>query len=171
MAFGFGLQPLYLKYFTKIFQFKGLKPKYNGQKYSYECCDLTKKVYLTYTLSLVLSAKMVNDAIPIMALLLLACNNSTLTLTKITLIWNLIQNIFSICFVQKIIFELSISEIIISWDYCLLVCQLILCIVVFIIHIIRHLSIWLNLLTLIATEIGISSVLHSTGITLQYMKL
>ena len=69
---------------------------------------------------------MVNDAIPIIALLLLACNNSTLTLTKITLIWNLIQNIYSICFVQKIIFELSISEIIISWDYCLLVCQLIL---------------------------------------------
>ena len=52
---------------------------------------------------------MVNDAIPIIALLLLACNNSTLTLTKITLIWNLIQNIYSICFVQKIIFELSIS--------------------------------------------------------------
>ena len=35
--------------FTKIFQLKGLKPKNIGQTIFYECCDLTKKVYLVYT--------------------------------------------------------------------------------------------------------------------------
>ena len=34
--------------FTKLFQLKGLKPKNNGQTNFYECCDLTKKVYLIY---------------------------------------------------------------------------------------------------------------------------
>ena len=39
----FGLQNLKLIDFTKIFQFKGLKPK-KGHSNFYECCDLTKKV-------------------------------------------------------------------------------------------------------------------------------
>ena len=34
--------------FTKIFQLKGLKPKNNDQTNFYECCDLTKNVYLKY---------------------------------------------------------------------------------------------------------------------------
>ena len=38
----FGLQNLKLIDFTKIFQFKGLKPK-KGHSNFYECCDLTKK--------------------------------------------------------------------------------------------------------------------------------
>ena len=32
--------------FTNIFQLKGSKPKNKGQTNFYECCDLTKKVYL-----------------------------------------------------------------------------------------------------------------------------
>ena len=40
VAFVFGLQT------TKIFQLKGLKPKNKGHTKFYECCDLTKKVYL-----------------------------------------------------------------------------------------------------------------------------
>ena len=48
MAFDFGLQTLWLIDFTKIFQLKGLKPKKKDQMNFYECCDLTKKVYLTY---------------------------------------------------------------------------------------------------------------------------
>ena len=32
--------------FTIIFQLKGLKPKNNDQTNFYECCDLTKKVYI-----------------------------------------------------------------------------------------------------------------------------
>ena len=35
-------------YFTKIYLLKGLKPKNNGNTNFYECCDLTKKVYLQY---------------------------------------------------------------------------------------------------------------------------
>ena len=31
---------------TKIYQLKGLKPKSKGHTNFYECCDLTKKVYL-----------------------------------------------------------------------------------------------------------------------------
>ena len=46
MVFVFGLQTLWLLDFTKIYQLKGLKPKNNGQTNFYECCDLTKKVYL-----------------------------------------------------------------------------------------------------------------------------
>ena len=34
--------------FSKIHQLKGLKPKNKGHTKFYECCDLTKKVYLTY---------------------------------------------------------------------------------------------------------------------------
>ena len=48
MAFVFGLQILGLIDFTRIFQLKGLKPKIKGQTNVYECCDLTKKVYLMY---------------------------------------------------------------------------------------------------------------------------
>ena len=32
----------------KSFQLKGLKPENKGHTNFYECCDLTKKVYLTY---------------------------------------------------------------------------------------------------------------------------
>ena len=32
--------------FSKIYQLKDLKPKNNGHANFYECCDLTKKVYL-----------------------------------------------------------------------------------------------------------------------------
>ena len=46
MAFVFGLQTLKLIDFTKIFQLKGLKPKNKDHANIYECCDLTKKVYL-----------------------------------------------------------------------------------------------------------------------------
>ena len=46
LAFGFGLQTLWLKDFSKIYRLKGLKPKTNGQTNFYECCDLTKNVYL-----------------------------------------------------------------------------------------------------------------------------
>ena len=34
--------------FTKTFQLKGLNPKNKGHTNFYECCDLTKKVYLIY---------------------------------------------------------------------------------------------------------------------------
>ena len=43
VAFVFGLQTLYLKDFSKIFQLKGLKPKNKGHTSFYECCDLTEK--------------------------------------------------------------------------------------------------------------------------------
>ena len=33
---------------SKIFQLKSLKPKNNGRTNFYECCDLTKKLYLMY---------------------------------------------------------------------------------------------------------------------------
>ena len=46
MCFVFGLQTLELKDFSKIFQIKGLKLKTKGHMNFYECCDLTKKVYL-----------------------------------------------------------------------------------------------------------------------------
>ena len=45
VAFAFGLQTLYSKDFSKIYQLKGLKPKNKGHTNFYECCDLTKKVY------------------------------------------------------------------------------------------------------------------------------
>ena len=44
MAFVFGLQALSLIDVTKTYRLKGLKAKNKGH---YECCDLTKKVYLT----------------------------------------------------------------------------------------------------------------------------
>ena len=43
-----GLQTLWMIYFTKIFQLKGLKPKKNSRTNFYECCHLTKKVYLPF---------------------------------------------------------------------------------------------------------------------------
>ena len=46
VAFVLGLQTLYLRDFSKIYQLKGLKPKNKGHANFYECCDLTKKVYL-----------------------------------------------------------------------------------------------------------------------------
>ena len=49
MAF-FGLQTFKLKDFSKIYQFKVLKPK-KGHSNFYKCCDL-KKVYLSYTMAL-----------------------------------------------------------------------------------------------------------------------
>ena len=39
---------IYLKDFSNIYQSKGLKPKNKGHTNFYECCDLTKKVYLMY---------------------------------------------------------------------------------------------------------------------------
>ena len=48
MAFIFGLQILWFKVLVKIFQSKGLKPKNKGHMNFYQCCDLTKKVYLFY---------------------------------------------------------------------------------------------------------------------------
>ena len=45
MAFVFGLQTLWLKDNSKIYHLKGLKHK-KGHLNFYECCDLTKKVYL-----------------------------------------------------------------------------------------------------------------------------
>ena len=47
VAFDFGLQPLWLIDINQIYLLKGLKPKNKGHKNFYECCDLTKKVYLT----------------------------------------------------------------------------------------------------------------------------
>ena len=46
MWFVFGLQTLSFIDFIKIFQLKGLKPKNKDHMNFYECCDLTKKVYL-----------------------------------------------------------------------------------------------------------------------------
>ena len=46
VAFVFGLQNIYLIHFTKIYELKGLKPINKGHTNFYECCDLTKKVYL-----------------------------------------------------------------------------------------------------------------------------
>ena len=53
MTFVFWLQTLLLLDFTKIFQLKGLKPKNKGYTNFYECCDLTKKVYLKYVVTYV----------------------------------------------------------------------------------------------------------------------
>ena len=44
----FGLQTLSFKDFSKIFRLEGLKPKNKDHTNFYECCDLTKKVYLAY---------------------------------------------------------------------------------------------------------------------------
>ena len=43
MAFVFGLQPLRLIEFTKIYGLKALELKNKGQKNFYESCDLTNK--------------------------------------------------------------------------------------------------------------------------------
>ena len=48
MALVFGLQILQSIDFTKIFKSKGLKSKNKGHTNFYDCCDLTKKVYLMY---------------------------------------------------------------------------------------------------------------------------
>ena len=48
MAFVFGLQTLSSKDFSNIYRLKGLKPKNKGHTDFYECCDLTKKVYLMF---------------------------------------------------------------------------------------------------------------------------
>ena len=46
VSFVFGLHTIKLIDFTKAIQLKGLKPKNKGHMNFYECCDLTKKVYL-----------------------------------------------------------------------------------------------------------------------------
>ena len=46
MVFVFVQQTLKLIDFIKIFQLKGLKLENKGHTNFYECCDLTKKVYL-----------------------------------------------------------------------------------------------------------------------------
>ena len=43
MAFDFGLQTLELKDFSKIYQFKCLKPKNKCHTIIYECCDFDEK--------------------------------------------------------------------------------------------------------------------------------
>ena len=43
-----GFRTLESKYFSKIYQSKGPKPKNIGRRNFYDCCDLTKKVYLYY---------------------------------------------------------------------------------------------------------------------------
>ena len=49
MAFVFGLQTLQsIDFSTKIYRLKDLEAKNNGHMNFYECCDLTKKVYLIY---------------------------------------------------------------------------------------------------------------------------
>ena len=48
VAFVFRLQTLWAIDFTKILQWKGLKPKSKGHTNFYESCDLTKKVNLLY---------------------------------------------------------------------------------------------------------------------------
>ena len=48
MAFIFGLHILLLIAFSKIYQYKGLKPKNKGHTNFYECCDLTEKDNLMY---------------------------------------------------------------------------------------------------------------------------
>ena len=47
--FVFELQTLESIDFSKIYELKGPKPRNKGQSNFYECCDLTKKVYLMYT--------------------------------------------------------------------------------------------------------------------------
>ena len=46
VVYVFGLQALLLIDLSKIYQLRGLKPKKKGPTNFYECCDLTKKVYL-----------------------------------------------------------------------------------------------------------------------------
>ena len=46
VAFVFGLQTHKLKDFSEIYQLKDPKPKKKGHTNFYECCDLTKNVYL-----------------------------------------------------------------------------------------------------------------------------
>ena len=48
MALVFGLQTLCLIDISKIYHLKGPKPKNEDHTNFYECCDLTKKVYLMY---------------------------------------------------------------------------------------------------------------------------
>ena len=45
-----GFRPFDWWILLKIFQLKGLKSKNNDQTNFYECCDLTKKVYLMFTI-------------------------------------------------------------------------------------------------------------------------
>ena len=52
VAFVFWLQTLQMNDFSKIYQLKDLKLKNKGQTNFYECCDLTKKVYLVVLFSL-----------------------------------------------------------------------------------------------------------------------
>ena len=46
VTFAFGLKTLSMVDFTWIYQLKSLKPKNKGDTNFYECCDLTKNVYL-----------------------------------------------------------------------------------------------------------------------------
>ena len=43
-----GFRPFNWKIFYRIYQLMGLKPKNKGHANFYECCDLTKKVYLMF---------------------------------------------------------------------------------------------------------------------------
>ena len=48
VTFVFRLQTLWMIDFSKIYGLKHLKPINKGNTNFYECCDLTKKVYLIY---------------------------------------------------------------------------------------------------------------------------
>ena len=53
----FELQTLLLVDFIEIYQLKGLEPKIKGSTNFYDCCDLTKKMYLLLGVVNVLSYK------------------------------------------------------------------------------------------------------------------
>ena len=53
VAFVFGTLDPVIKYFSEFYQSKGLDPNNVSQMKFYECCDLTKKVFLEYTLDLI----------------------------------------------------------------------------------------------------------------------
>ena len=57
MAFLFGLQTLKSIDHIKIYQLKGLEPKIKSSTNFYDCCDLTKKIYLLLGVVNVLSYK------------------------------------------------------------------------------------------------------------------
>ena len=83
-VFVFGLQTLELKDFSKIYQFKCLKPKNKGNMIFYECCDLTEKVYLTCILLVTLIFKGVSSLllsnlffITYLVVIMAKANNST----------------------------------------------------------------------------------------------
>ena len=72
MAFVFELQTLWLKDFTEIFQLKGLKLENKGHTNFYECCDLTKKVYLS--IPILLTWRYISKIFAVVLLYCSSCN-------------------------------------------------------------------------------------------------